>query len=58
MGNKGKREFIQILILLEAMPMEVVTFAAKEAIHVGLSGSTQSSRSRWRGSSADLPGST
>ncbi|GAY20395.1 MULTISPECIES: IS21 family transposase [Sphingobium] len=38
MGNKGKREFIQVLRLLEAMPMEVVTFAVKEAIHIGAIG--------------------
>ena len=35
MGNRGKREFIQVLRLLEAMPMEIVTFAVTEAIHVG-----------------------
>jgi hypothetical protein len=27
MGSKGKGEFLQILALLEAIPMEVVTFA-------------------------------
>jgi len=35
MGNRGKREFIQVLRLLEAMPMEIVTFAVTEVIHVG-----------------------
>lgn len=38
MGNKGKREFIQVLRLLEAIPMEVVTFAVTEAIHIGAIG--------------------
>ena len=32
MGNKGKREFIQILRLLEAIPMEIVTFAVNDAV--------------------------
>jgi transposase len=38
MGNRGKREFIQVLRLLEAMPMEIVTFAVTEAIHIGAAG--------------------
>lgn len=38
MGNCGKREFIQVLRLLEAMPMDVVTFAVTEAIHIGAAG--------------------
>ncbi|MEV9454812.1 IS21 family transposase, partial [Klebsiella pneumoniae] len=38
MGNKGKREFIQILRLLEAIPMEIVTFAVNEAICIGAIG--------------------
>ena len=38
MGNKGKREFIQVLRLLEAIPMEVVTLAINEAIHIGAIG--------------------
>ena len=38
MGNKGKREFIQVLRLLEAIPMEVVTLAINEAIHIGANG--------------------
>jgi transposase len=38
MGNKGKREFIQVLRLLEAMPKEVVTYAVTEAIHLGAIG--------------------
>ncbi|NLR73398.1 IS21 family transposase [Novosphingobium sp. ERN07] len=38
MGNKGKREFIQVLRLLEAIPMEVVTFAVNEASHIGAIG--------------------
>lgn len=32
MGNRGKREFIQVLRLMEALPREVVTFAIIEAI--------------------------
>ena len=38
MGNRGKREFIQVLRLLEAMPMEIVSFAVTEAIHIGAIG--------------------
>ena len=38
MGNRGKREFIQVLRLLEAMPMEIVTFAVTEAIRLGAIG--------------------
>lgn len=38
MGNKGKREFIQVLRLLEAMPMEIVTFAVGQAIRIGAIG--------------------
>ena len=35
MGNRGKREFIQVLRLLEAMPLDVVTFAITEAVRLG-----------------------
>ncbi len=35
MGNKGKREFIQVLRLMEAMPQEIVASAVTEAIHIG-----------------------
>jgi transposase len=38
MGNRGKREFIQVLRLLEAMPREIVTFAVTEAIRLGAIG--------------------
>lgn len=38
MGNKGKREFIQVLRLLEALPVEIVTFAVSQAIQVGAIG--------------------
>ena len=38
MGNKGKREFIQVLRLLEAMPMAVVTDAVAQAIQLGAPG--------------------
>lgn len=38
MGNKGKREFIQVLRLLEAMPRDVVTYAVTQAIHLGAIG--------------------
>ena len=38
MGNRGKREFIQVLRLLEAMPKEVVAHAVAEAIHLGAIG--------------------
>ena len=35
MGNRGKREFIQVLRLMEAMSKDVVTFAVTEAIRLG-----------------------
>ena len=38
MGNRGKREFIQVLRLLEAMPLEVVTAAVTQAIQLGAAG--------------------
>lgn len=38
MGNRGKREFIQVLRLLEAMSLEVVTAAVSQAIHLGAIG--------------------
>ena len=38
MGNRGKREFIQVLRLMEAMPQDVVAFAVTEAIRLGAIG--------------------
>jgi transposase len=38
MGNRGKREFIQVLRLLEAMPQEIVAAAVTEAIRLGAIG--------------------
>lgn len=38
MGNRGKREFIQVLRLLEACPMATVTEAVTEAIRLGAIG--------------------
>lgn len=38
MGNRGKREFIQVLRLMEAMPMEIVAGAVNEAIRLGAIG--------------------
>ena len=38
MGNRGKREFIQVLRLLEAMPQGIVAFAVTEAIRLGAIG--------------------
>jgi transposase len=38
MGNKGKREFIQILRLMEIAPKDVVAAAATDAIHLGAIG--------------------
>ncbi len=38
MGNRGKREFIQVLRLLEAMPMDVVSHAVSHAIQIGAIG--------------------
>jgi hypothetical protein len=38
MGNRGKREFIQVLRLMEAMPMRIVAAAVTEAIRLGAIG--------------------
>jgi transposase len=38
MGNRGKREFIQVLRLMEAMSKEIVTLAVTEAIRLGAIG--------------------
>ena len=38
MGNRGKREFIQVLRLMEALPREVVSLAVGEAIRLGAIG--------------------
>ena len=38
MGNRGKREFIQVLRLLEALPLDIVTAAVTQAIHIGVPG--------------------
>jgi hypothetical protein len=38
MGNRGKREFIQVLRLLEALPLDVVTVAITQAIRLGAIG--------------------
>jgi transposase len=38
MGNRGKREFIQVLRLLEALPMDLVTAAVTQAIQLGAIG--------------------
>ena len=38
MGNRGKREFIQVLRLMEAMPKDVVASAVSEAIRLGAIG--------------------
>src|SRR5664280_277692 len=38
MGNRGKREFIQVLRLMEAMSKEIVTSAVAEAIRLGVIG--------------------
>ena len=38
MGNRGKREFIQVLRLMEAMPQAVVAAAVTEAIRLGAIG--------------------
>jgi transposase len=38
MGNRGKREFIQVLRLLEVMPKEIVAGAVTEAIQIGAAG--------------------
>jgi transposase len=37
-GNRGKREFIQVLRLLEAMPLSIVTDAVTEAVRLGAPG--------------------
>jgi len=38
MGNRGKREFIQVLRLMEAIPKDIVTHAVTEAIRLGAIG--------------------
>ena len=38
MGNRGKREFIQVLRLMEAMPKDFVAWAVTEAIRLGAIG--------------------
>ena len=38
MGNRGKREFIQVLRLLEALPLGIVTGAVTHAIQIGAIG--------------------
>jgi len=38
MGNRGKREFIQVLRLMEAIPMGIVAAAVTEAIRLGAIG--------------------
>ena len=38
MGNRGKREFIQVLRLMEAMPKDIVAAAITEAIRLGAVG--------------------
>jgi len=38
MGNRGKREFIQVLRLMEVMPKDVVAHAVSEAIRLGAIG--------------------
>ena len=38
MGNRGRREFIQVLRLMEAIPMQVVASAVTEAIRLGAIG--------------------
>ncbi|GJD86408.1 hypothetical protein HPGCJGGD_4314 [Methylobacterium haplocladii] len=37
-GNRGKREFIQVLHLMEAMPTDVVASAVTDAIRLGAIG--------------------
>src|SRR5919106_6092729 len=38
MGNRGRREFIQVLRLLETIPMQTVATAVTEAIRLGAVG--------------------
>lgn len=38
MGNRGKREFIQVLRLMEAMPQDIVADAVAQAIRLGAIG--------------------
>ena len=38
MGNRGKREFIQVLRLLDALPLDIVTGAVTHAIQIGAIG--------------------
>ena len=38
MGNRGKREFIQVLRLIEMFDLQVVAAAVMDAIHLGAAG--------------------
>jgi len=38
MGNRGKREFIQVLRLMEALPLDIVTAAITQAVQIGAIG--------------------
>ncbi len=38
MGNRGKREFIQVLRLLEALPLDIVAGSVTQAIQIGAIG--------------------
>jgi hypothetical protein len=38
MGNRGKREFIQVLRLMEVFNLKVVSAAVTDAIHLGAAG--------------------
>ena len=58
MGNRGKREFIQVLRLLEAIPMAVVAAAVTEAIRLGAIGFDAVKQIALARSSGGRPGST
>ena len=58
MGKPGKREFVQVLRLLETFRLEDVHAAVREAIAAGRSASMRSSTWCCAGSSADRPSST
>jgi hypothetical protein len=50
MGNRGKREFIQVLRLMEAAPKEIVAGAVNDAIRLGAIGRRScASTTRWLG---------
>ena len=47
MGKQGKREFVQVLRLMEVFPLDDVAAAARDAIARGAIGFDAVTRTRW-----------